>query len=56
VEVDAASAGPARRDGGDVLVAPVAVRIIYARQGGNEVRQSLVACRVTARGRVIALR
>ncbi len=56
VHVDAAGLGPvqARRDGGRSL--PVNVRIVYARQGGHEVRQSRITCRLDRRGVVLALR
>ncbi len=56
VHVDAAGLGPvqARRDG--VRSLPVNVRIVYARQGGHEVRQSRITCRLDRRGVVLALR
>ncbi|MDW6025816.1 hypothetical protein SAZ10_29035 [Mesorhizobium sp. BAC0120] len=54
VHVDAASSGPlrARRRG---AVAPLQVRVQYARQGGVEVRQSQVGCRLDAAGEVVGL-
>jgi hypothetical protein len=55
LEVDAVSAGAARRGPGGALAAPIAVRIIYARQGGHEVRQSRVTCQLNGRGTVVAL-
>lgn len=55
VQVDAVSAGEVRRGARGVQAAPVAVRIIYARQGGHEVRQSRVTCNLNSRGTVIAL-
>ncbi|RWK01905.1 hypothetical protein [Mesorhizobium sp.] len=54
VRVYAASAGHAlRRQGG--LNAPIAVRIDYERQGGIEVRQARVGCRLDAAGAVTAV-
>jgi hypothetical protein len=55
IRIDAASSGPlrARRRG---AVAPLEVRIQYARRGGVEVRQSQVDCRLNAAGAVVALR
>ncbi|TIQ29512.1 MAG: hypothetical protein E5X48_29975 [Mesorhizobium sp.] len=54
VRVYAASAGPARqrRSG---LNAPIEVRIDYDRQGGVEVRQAKVGCRLDAAGKVTAV-
>jgi hypothetical protein len=52
VRVRAASAGPLRRLRSGTLSAPVEVRIHYARQGGIEVRQARIRCRLDARGRV----
>lgn len=55
VEVDAVSAGPAIGGSDDVLRAPLEVRIVYAREDGQEVRQSLIECQVNGDGDVIAL-
>ena len=52
VRVDAASSGPLRRQRHGTL-APLRVRIQYARQGGVEVRQARVSCRLDATGGVI---
>ena len=52
VRVDAASSGPLRRQRHGTL-APLRVRIQYARQGGVEVRQARVSCRLDAAGGVI---
>ncbi|WP_287382148.1 hypothetical protein [Mesorhizobium sp.] len=54
VRVHAASAGALRQRRG-ALTAPIAVRIDYARQGGIEVRQARVGCRLDAAGRVTAV-
>lgn len=54
VRVYAASAGPARQ-GQSGLNAPIAVRIDYERQGGIEVRQARVDCRLNAAGMVTAV-
>ncbi|TGP27221.1 MULTISPECIES: hypothetical protein [unclassified Mesorhizobium] len=54
VRVYAASAGPARRAQSG-LNAPIAVRIDYERQGGIEVRQARVDCRLNAAGTVTAV-
>ncbi|PDQ22206.1 hypothetical protein CN311_04665 [Mesorhizobium sanjuanii] len=53
VRVRAVSAG-ALRQGRRALMAPIQVRIDYARKGGIEVRQAKVGCRLTA-GRVTAI-
>ena len=55
VRVRAASAGPVSRQGRGAVTAPIAVRIEYARQGGIQVRQAKVRCRLDAAGRVIAV-
>ena len=55
VRVRAASAGPVSRQRRGALTAPIAVRIEYARQGGIQVRQAKVRCRLDAAGRVIAV-
>ncbi|RUU06850.1 hypothetical protein EOD23_12250 [Mesorhizobium sp. USDA-HM6] len=54
VRVYAASAGSPRQ-GQSGLNAPIAVRIDYARQGGIEVRQARVGCRLNAAGVVTAV-
>ena len=55
VRVRAASAGPVSRQRRGAITAPIAVRIDYARQGGIQVRQAKVRCRLDAAGRVIAV-
>jgi hypothetical protein len=56
VRVDAAGAGPTRvRTGGSVL-APVEVRIVYARGGRYQVRRADTWCELDTAGRVIAIR
>ena len=54
VRVQAVSAGALHQDGG-ALTAPIKVRIDYAREGGVEVRQAQVSCRLDAAGRVTAV-
>ncbi|TPK93037.1 hypothetical protein FJ934_19625 [Mesorhizobium sp. B2-4-12] len=54
VRVNAVSAGALHHRGG-VLTAPIKVRIDYARQGGIEVRQAQVSCRLNKAGRVTAV-
>lgn len=54
VRVKAVSAGALRQRRG-ALTAPIKVRIDYARQGGIEVRQAKVGCRLDAAGRVTAI-
>lgn len=54
VRVHAVSAGPLRQRRG-ALTARIEVRIHYARQGGIEVRQARVGCRLDAAGRVTAV-
>ncbi|MDX8440854.1 hypothetical protein [Mesorhizobium australafricanum] len=54
VRVNAVSAGALRQRRG-ALTAPIQVRIDYARQGGIEVRQARVGCRLDAAGRVTAI-
>ncbi|MDG4883044.1 hypothetical protein [Mesorhizobium sp. WSM4884] len=55
VRVDVASAGLVRQRRGG-LTAPIEVRIDYDRQGGIEVRQAKVGCRLDAAGKVTAVR
>ncbi len=56
IRVDAAGAGPTSRLPGGGLVAPLHVRVVYARANARQVRQSRVACRLNAAGSVVALR
>lgn len=55
LRVSAASAGRLLRDRGGTLTAPLAVRIDYAGQGGSEIRQARIRCRLNASGMVIAV-
>jgi hypothetical protein len=55
LRADVVSAGEAKRGARGMVTAPVLARITYARQGGNEVRQSRVTCRLNAKGLVVAL-
>ncbi|WP_246687308.1 hypothetical protein [Mesorhizobium sp. B2-5-9] len=55
VRVRALSAGSLRRRGG-TFTAPIKVQIDYARQGGVEVRQAEVDCRLDRAGRVTAIK
>lgn len=55
VSVEAVTAGKVGRHGKSGLVAPLFVRIVYARQGGYEVRQASVKCRLDAQGTVASL-
>ncbi len=56
VRVDAASAGrlSRTRDGG--ATAPIEVRVEYARANARQVRQSRIACQLSAEGLVVAFR
>ncbi|KAA3451749.1 hypothetical protein C7I87_05280 [Mesorhizobium sp. SARCC-RB16n] len=54
IRVNAASAGTLRQRRG-ALTAPIEVRIDYTREGGIEVRQARVGCRLDAAGRVTAI-
>ena len=54
VRVQVVSAGPSRQRRGG-LAAPIAVRIDYERQGGLEIRQARVGCRLNAAGKVTAV-
>src|ERR1700674_1282409 len=54
VYVSAASAGAPRRSGRSVT-APIEARVVYERNGGAQARQSLISCRLDARGRVVRL-
>ena len=56
LRVHVVSAGPLRRYRRGALTAPIAVRIDYARQGGIEVRQARVGCRLDAAGKVVAVK
>ncbi|MGX5841697.1 hypothetical protein ACWGTI_13330 [Mesorhizobium sp. ArgA1] len=54
LRVSAVSAGPMRQRHA-ALMAPIEVRIQYARQGDIQVRQAKVTCRLDAAGRVTAV-
>lgn len=56
LRVHVVSAGPLRRHRRGALTAPIEVRIDYARQGGIEVRQARVGCRLDAAGKVVAVK
>jgi hypothetical protein len=56
LHVDAASAGLLEQGRNGEMVAPIDVRIVYAREGGSELKQSRVTCRLNAQGRVVGLR
>lgn len=56
LRVHVASAGSLRRHRRGALTAPIEVRIDYARQGGIEVRQARVGCRLDAAGTVVAVK
>ena len=53
--VRAKSAGSLRRLRRGAVSAPIAVRIHYARQGGDEIRQARIKCHLDATGKVIRL-
>jgi hypothetical protein len=55
VSVRATSAGSLRLLSRGAVSAPIAVRIHYTRQGGAEIRQARIRCRLDATGRVIGL-
>jgi len=55
LRVSAVSAGPMRQRHA-ALMAPIEVRIQYARQGKIQVRQARVICRLDAAGRVTAVK
>jgi hypothetical protein len=55
VRVQAASAGRLLRHRGGALTAPLAVRIDYADEGGVQVRQARIRCRLDPSGTVIAV-
>jgi hypothetical protein len=55
VSVRARSAGTLRRLSRSAVLAPIQVRIRYARQGGAEIRQARISCHLDATGRVIKL-
>jgi hypothetical protein len=56
IRVDAAGAGLASRLPNGEVMAPLHVRVVYARANARQVRQSRVACRLNAVGTVVALR
>lgn len=56
LRVHVVSAGSLRRHRRGALTAPIEVRIDYARQGGIEVRQARVGCRLDAAGTVVAVK
>ena len=55
VSVRARSAGTLRHLGRSAVLAPLQVRIRYARRGGAEIRQARISCHLDATGRVIKL-
>jgi hypothetical protein len=56
VRVDAAGAGATRSQPGGSFLAPVEIRIVYARGGRYQVRRADAWCELDAAGRVIAIR
>jgi hypothetical protein len=56
IHVDAASAGRMQSQGNGQIAAPLEIRIVYARDGGTELRQSRVSCLLNGRGEVVSLR
>lgn len=52
-DVEAVSAGAHRRNSKGQYVAPVHMRITYARLGGYEVRDALLTCIVDAKGKIV---
>jgi hypothetical protein len=56
IQVDASSVGIMRRDGNGNIGAPLEVRVIYDRQGGPEIKQARIDCRLDSRRRVTDLR
>jgi hypothetical protein len=54
--VEAASAGPHRRNAQGHYAAPVRMRITYAMPGGFEVREATMTCIVDARGNIVDAR
>lgn len=52
-EVEAVSAGPQRRDRLGRFIAPVQMRITYARLGEYEVREARLMCIVDGRGKIV---
>lgn len=52
-EIEAASAGPDRRNDKGQFVGPVRMRITYASPTGYEVRESRMTCIVDARGKIV---
>lgn len=55
VQVDAVSAGEVVAVNGGGHLAPLVVRIVYAREGGYEIREAEVQCQLDAAGTVVAL-
>ncbi|MBD2745408.1 hypothetical protein IC232_01760 [Microvirga sp. BT688] len=56
IRVDAAGAGRTSRLAHGGLMAPLQVRVVYARASVRQVRQSRVACQLNSAGAVVALR
>jgi hypothetical protein len=56
IRVDAAGAGRTSRLAHGGLMAPLQVRVVYARANARQVRQSRVACQLNSAGTVVALR
>lgn len=50
VHIEMTMTGPVQRLSGGKRVAPLFVRIVYARQGGRETRKDHVVCTVNERG------
>jgi hypothetical protein len=56
IHVDASSAGRMLHQRDGEWIAPLEVRVVYARQGGSELKQSRVSCHLNGSGTVVALR
>jgi predicted component of type VI protein secretion system len=56
LHVDAASAGRMQPQRNGQTAAPLEIRIVYARDGGTELRESSVSCILNGRGEVVSLR
>jgi len=56
IRVDAAGAGQTSRLARGGFMAPLQVRVVYARANARQVRQSRVACQLNSAGSVVALR
>jgi len=55
LRIDTVSSGLGELDAQGTMVAPLHVRIVYARRGGRETREADIECTVNEKGAVVAV-